>query len=180
MPPGLMAIASVPCVRRATSAAICAGGTGAPVVVKMDLLSCAYRICDSIACAFRQQAGIAVNCEVIQINKQLVKLVLSLPNGHIDWGNFNVCVSPATAPGPVMVPIHQPAIDPFNLTICWPFTATGYCLQCVDVLGQPLDWAPSPAALHGSGTQLKVVVPIDRVKRFYRLYRPPPLLTNPD
>ena len=52
-------------------------GTGTVLTVKMDLVSCAQRICDTIACAFMQQAGINVNCEVITIDNDTVKLLLA-------------------------------------------------------------------------------------------------------
>jgi hypothetical protein len=156
--------------------------SGAPTVVKMDLLSCAQRICDSIACAFRQQAGIAVNCEVFQINNDVVKLVLSLPNGHIDWGNFNVCVTPKNDdPGPVLEIGNDTATPTLaQAVLCWPRTRVGYAPICVDELGQTIPWAECPEPLRVEGGKIKVRAPRIKPHEFFRLYRQPPVLTNPD
>ena len=158
------------------------GGTGGPVVVKMDLLSCAYRICDSVVCAFRQQAGLAVNCEVIQINDNLVKVVLSLPDGHIDWGNFNVCVTPKNDdPGPVLEIVNDATtVNLPEAVLCWPRTRVGYAPICVDELGQTIPWAECPEPLRVEGGKLKVRAPRNKPHEFFRLYRQPPVLTNPD
>ena len=158
------------------------GGTGGPVVVKMDLLTCAYRICDSIACAFQQQAGLAVNCEVNQINTDVVKVVLSLPDGNIDWGNFNVCVTPKNDdPGPVLEIANDTATTTLpHAVLCWPRTRVGYAPLCVDELGQTIPWAECPEPLRVEGGKLKVRAPRNKPHEFFRLYRQPPVLTNPD
>ena len=158
------------------------GGTGGPVVVKMNLLTCAYRICDSVVCAFQQQAGVAVNCEVIQINNDLVKLTISMPDGHIDWGNFNVCVTPKNDdPGPVLEIVNDAAGTTLpRAVLAWPRTRVGYAPICVDELGQTIPWAECPEPLRVEGGKLKVRAPRNKPHEFFRLYRQPPLLTNPD
>jgi hypothetical protein len=159
-----------------------ADGTVGTHVNRMDLIGCALRICDSVACAFRQQAGIAVNCEVIRINDRLVKLVLSLPNGRISWGNFNVCVGPKDGdPGPVLVIANEPAVTvlPQSL-LCWPRTQVGYVPRCVDALGEVIPWVECVEPLRVEDGLLKVRVPRVKPHEFFQLYREPPVLTNPD
>src|SRR6185436_19690099 len=76
-----------------------------------SLLECARRICDVIRCAFLQNNGIVVNCTLEAItdaagNVTSVKLTLTLPEGHIGWGNFNVCVeAPPVVAGPVITSV---------------------------------------------------------------------------
>ena len=64
--------------------------------------ACARRICDVIECAFLQQAGIRVNCRVDRAPGAQVKITLTLPDGNIDWGNLNVCVTPRPVVPPVI------------------------------------------------------------------------------
>src|SRR5262249_30949794 len=77
-------------------------------------LECAQRICDVIRCAFLQQAGIVVNCSVTEIASPIgpprIKLTLSLPDGRISWGNFNICVqAPQPAPARLTITGVTPA-----------------------------------------------------------------------
>jgi hypothetical protein len=53
---------------------------------------CAQAICDMIVCAFFQQAGIAINCEVTPLADGSAKITVSLPNGSVDWGNIDICL----------------------------------------------------------------------------------------
>ena len=156
-------------------------GTGGLQVVKMDLLSCAYRICDSVACAFWQQAGIQVNCEVLLVDADTVKLVLSLPDGRIGWGNFNVCVAPVNGdPGPVLVPQLAVVAGAVNLNLCWPLTRTDFALEVVDRLDRPISWLPAAGQLHAEDNVLKMPIPPMKPHEFFRLRRPPPILNNAD
>lgn len=158
------------------------GPDGTVQVAPMDLLGCALRICDTIACAFFQQAGIQVNCEIFPIDDDTVKMVLSLPNGRVTWGNFNVCVAPVDGdPGPELVIVRDPPAGALpTVTLCWPLTRTGYCLQARDALRASFPWQLMAAPLRVEGIQVKVTVPIDQPQQYFRLYRQPALLTNPD
>src|SRR4030095_14952299 len=71
-----------------------------------SLQQCAQAICDTIRCAFLQQAGIVVQCTFQQvIGSTFFKLTLTLPNLPIDWGNFNICVSLPPVPAPVITSV---------------------------------------------------------------------------
>jgi len=59
-----------------------------------DPVFCAELLCDTIRCAFFQQAGFAFDCQVIPLPDGRVKILVSLPNGFINWGNFDVCLIP--------------------------------------------------------------------------------------
>ena len=62
-------------------------------------LSCGERICDVVVCAFMQQAGLAVNATAsTDPLSGGIRLTLSLPDGYINWGNFNICVEPLPTP----------------------------------------------------------------------------------
>jgi hypothetical protein len=81
---------------RAVDVRLIGGGT---------LLDCSLRICDVIRSAFRQQAGLSVNCVMTPspAGDGTVKITLSLAEGRIDWGSLIVCVSPVpTVPTPVI------------------------------------------------------------------------------
>ncbi|MCA9296248.1 MAG: hypothetical protein KC983_07010, partial [Phycisphaerales bacterium] len=92
-----------------------------------DPLLCADLLCDTIRCAFFQQAGFEFDCFITPMADGSVKITVSLLNGgFINWGNFDVCLLPP--PGPVV-------IDNF-------FPATGQTGDLITIFGQGFD--PDP------------------------------------
>ena len=62
---------------------------------------CAWRICDSIRCAWFQQSGIWVECRVeIDPDSGIPVIYLGFADGihQVDWGTFSVCVTDLTEP----------------------------------------------------------------------------------
>jgi hypothetical protein len=66
---------------------------------------------------------------------------------------------------------------------CWQLSRTGYQLQARKALGgmSGEEWELLPAVqMQAVGNEIQAMLPIDLPQRFFRLYRPPPILNNPD
>ncbi|MEM7228735.1 MAG: hypothetical protein AAF432_07965 [Planctomycetota bacterium] len=59
---------------------------------------CAELLCDIARCAFLQNAGIAIECDIITLPDGSIKIVAGILNGNVDWGNFDVCLLPPEPP----------------------------------------------------------------------------------
>ncbi|MCZ6796232.1 MAG: IPT/TIG domain-containing protein [Planctomycetota bacterium] len=67
-------------------------------------LECGERICSALRNAFLQQANVRLNCDAVEVEPGRVELTLGLPDANIDWGNFDICVTPPPEePPPVPV-----------------------------------------------------------------------------
>jgi hypothetical protein len=101
-------------------------------------VDCAARICDALRCAWFQQAGIVVDCEVAADPTGLdrAKITLSLPNGNIDWGNITVCV---TAPPTLICPpsIIAECSSPNGTPVTFNVIPQNFCSANVTVTCQP-------------------------------------------
>ncbi len=73
-------------------------------------------------------------------------------------------------------PCTEPAKRQINRQL---FAPTPVPLWAAKELGDVIDWQTIPAEIQATDTQIEVPVPLDQ-PRFFRLFRQPPLLDNPD
>ena len=62
-------------------------------------LHCAERICDVLRCTWEQLLGDSdIECFAEPVGPNEAKITLTIPDGSIDWGNVDLCVSPPPNP----------------------------------------------------------------------------------
>lgn len=90
-------------------------------------IDCANRICDVIRCAFFQQSGFWVNCTVEDTNNDNIpEIYLTYQDGQVNWGNFQICITPETQPTITGIePLPTPAdpLEPGDFVV---ITGTGF------------------------------------------------------
>jgi hypothetical protein len=78
-------------------------------------VECAAAICDMIVCAFFQQSGILIDCQVTDLGNNQAKLTIGINGGFVDWGNLDICLIRCDEEPPVVGCVET--VNPHGRTV---------------------------------------------------------------
>lgn len=91
------------------------------------VFDCAARLCDVIRCAFFQQSGFWVECTVEDTdNDGIPEIYLTYQDGQVNWGNFQICITPETQPTITGIEPQPTPADPLEPGDFVVITGTGF------------------------------------------------------
>lgn len=91
------------------------------------VFDCAARLCDVIRCSFFQQSGFWVKCTVEDTDDDgIPEIYLTYQDGQVDWGNFQICITPETQPTITGIEPQPTPADPLEPGDFVVITGTGF------------------------------------------------------
>jgi hypothetical protein len=127
-----------------------------PIVDPLDVLDCAYRICDVITSSLHS-GGLQVNCTVELVAPGEARICLSAANSFVDQGHLNVCVEPLD----YLQVTSYPAITDF-------YPKEGSPGDVIRIMGRNFlagsDTAPDPAQPNVSIVNGSLTIPMETIQ----------------